>query len=378
MKGSSSKPLLSAALVVRDESEHLDGCLASLAGVVDEIVVVDTGSVDNSVTVARSFGAHVYELPWADDFSQSRNAGLAKVTGQWVLYIDADERLRPTSRTDIEALLEAAEEVAFRVWLRPFVGATPCREYRLWRNDTRIRFEGVIHEKVVPAIKAVAASDARPIGLCELELDHLGYEGDQSAKHRRNLPLLRAQLAHEPGNLFNWRHLAAVLAGTGELTGAEQALDRAVAVVRSSPVAVPGGSLAYADLIRFHQKRGGAGDLMVEALARYPDDPLLLWMQALIELDRGQPERALAALDRLGAVDRTKLDDTISYEEGLFGVMRQEARGLCLFRLGRFADAAVAYGEAERSQPANDQHRLKRLMAEHLASTRSGIPTAAA
>lgn len=372
MKSSSAEPLLSAALIVRDEGDHLAPCLASVAGVVDEIVVVDTGSADDSVAIARSFGARVHQLAWADDFSRARNAGLARVRGRWVLYIDADERLRPVARDDIEALLGVAEEVAFRAWIRPFVGATPCREYRLWRNDPRIRFEGIIHEKVMRAIHAVAVSDGRPIGLCDLELDHLGYAENRALKHRRDLPLLKAQLAIEPGNVFNWRHLAAVLTGLGKVTEAERALEHAVDLVRSSPDAVSGGSLAYADLIEFRHDRSGAGELLEEAIDRYPNDPLLLWMKALIELDRGRPAEALRSLDRLGAVDRAVLDDTIAYDERLFGALQHDARGLCLFRLGRFADAAGAYHQAQRCEPVNDQHRLKRLMAEHLASSRAG------
>ncbi len=348
---------------------------------VDEIVVVDTGSADDSVAIARSFGACVYEQAWAGDFSQARNAGLAKVSGRWVLYIDADERLRPIARSDVEALLGRAAEVAFRAWIRPFRGATRCREYRLWRSDPRIRFEGLIHEKVAPAIRAVAFSDARPIGLCDLELDHLGYEADQEVKHRRNLPLLRAQLAAEPNNVFNWRHLGAVLAGLGESAEAEPALERAVAVVRSSQAAVSGGSLAYADLIRFRHERGGAGELAkqadacelaAEALDRYPNDPLLLWCATVIELDRGDAVQALTILDRLGAVDRAALDDTLAYDERLFGALQHDARGLCLFRLSRFADAAAAYREAQRCEPGDDQHRLRRLMCEHLASAATG------
>src|SRR5439155_10920874 len=156
-----------------------------------------------------------------------------RVRGRWVLYIDADERLRPVTREAVLDLLEPAQEVAFRVLLRPFVGATPSREFRLWRNDARIRFDGIIHEKVVPAIRAVAEADGRSIGTCDLALDHLGYEDDQTSKHVRNLPLLRAQLAAEPRNVFNWRHLAAVLHALGDTDEAERALERAVDLVRA-------------------------------------------------------------------------------------------------------------------------------------------------
>jgi hypothetical protein len=99
-------------------------------------------------------------------------------------------------------LLVGAREVAFRLLLRPVIGATPYREYRIWRNDARIRFRGAIHENVVPSIHAVGAMDRRPIGTCDLLLEHVGYEGDQTRKHLRNLPLLQRQVRITPENLF--------------------------------------------------------------------------------------------------------------------------------------------------------------------------------
>jgi glycosyltransferase involved in cell wall biosynthesis len=369
----SRAPLLSAAMIVRDEEANLGPCLDSLNGIVDEVVVVDTGSSDDSVAVARSHGARVFQDAWADDFSRARNAALDRVRGRWVLYIDADERLRPISRESVVDLLEPAEEVAFRVLLRPFVGATASREFRLWRNDARIRFDGIIHEKVVPAIQAVARAEGRSIGTCDLVLDHLGYEHDQTRKHLRNLPLLRRQLAVEPGNVFNLRHLAAVLAALGDDEEAEQALERAVDLVRADD-APPGGSLAYADLVRLRHPGVGSDRLIDEAIGSYPNDPLLIWVKAVMELEAGHAHSALTWLDRLASIDPKSLDDTISYDERLFGVFMYQARGLALFRLGRYRDAADAYGDAESCEPDHPEHRVKRLMADHLAALPGGAP----
>jgi glycosyltransferase involved in cell wall biosynthesis len=359
------EPLLTAAMIVRDEAEHLVPCLASLRDVVDDVVVVDTGSVDDSIAIARSFGARVYQERWANDFSLARNSALDRVCGQWVLYIDADERLRRVSRDEIEALLDVAEEVAFRLRLYPFVGSTPYREYRLWRNDPRIRFEGIIHERVVSAIRAVALAEDRPIGVCDLALDHVGYETDQTKKHHRNLPLLRAQLAAEPGNVSSWRRLSSALAALGKAEEAEVALETSIQLVRAATHPVSGGSLAYADLIRLRNKHGDTRALFDEALGRYPRDPLLLWMRAASALDTGDPVGALGWLDRLAAVDPKELDDTIAYDDRLFGALLHEARGQCLFRLLLFDAAAEAYRAAEEREPDNEEHRLKRLLAEH-------------
>lgn len=351
-------------MIVRDEEQHLGACLASLQGVVDEVVVVDTGSVDGSIDIARSFGARVHHERWADDFSRARNAALDQAEGRWILYIDADERLRPIAGDEVVGLLESAEEVAFRLWLRPFVGSTPCREYRLWRNDPRIRFVGIIHEKVVPAIQAVSEAEGRSIGRCDLALDHVGYEHDQTAKHLRNLPLLRAQLLVEPANIFNWRHLAQVLAALGETAEAEGAWHRALALVRSAGDPPPGGPLVYADVVRLGRDQQA---LIGEALERYPGDPLLLWIRANIDLEDGDHASALRWLDRLAALEPATVEDTLAYDERLFGVFVHQARALCLFRMERFGEAAVAYGAAERCEPGNPEHRAKRLMAEHLA-----------
>jgi glycosyltransferase involved in cell wall biosynthesis len=361
--------LLSAALIVRDEEGVLGACLASLDGVVDEVVVVDTGSSDDSAEIARSAGADVHHLPWTGNFSRARNHGLERARGSWILYIDADERLRPVSRAAVEGLLADAEPVAFRMLLHPFRHATPYREYRLWRNDPRIRFRGVIHEKVMPAIEEVAAVEGRTIGDCQLALDHVGYEGDQAHKHRRNLPLLRAQLEAEPDNVFNWRHLASVHAGLGDEGEAERALWRAVEVTRADSDRGLHGSLAYADLVRLRHQRGeDVRDLLAEAFERYPDNWLLVWIKARAELDAGRYEVALEWLDRLTAVEVARLPDAgVAYDGRLFGSFAQAARGLCLFRLGRYEEAAAAYREAEDREPENPEYRVKRRLAERRA-----------
>ena len=188
--------LLSAALIVRDEARVLEDCLASIRDVVDEIVVVDTGSIDDSPEIARRHGARVIHHPWRDDFAEARNVALDAAQGR----VDPLHRRRRAARSDaiaptVERLLRDARGRLSASLLRPDLRSTPYLEYRLWRHDPRIRFRGQIHEKVTPAIAAVAASDGRPIGDCELLLTHVGYEGDQAHKHRRNLPLLRAELA---------------------------------------------------------------------------------------------------------------------------------------------------------------------------------------
>ena len=368
------RPLLSAALIVRDESAFLAGCLASVRAVVDEIVVVDTGSVDDTPDIALAAGAVVHHRPWQGSFAEARNAALDAAHGEWILYIDADERLQPVARAHLEALLRRPDAIAYRLLLRPSPRATPYREYRLWRNDARIRFDGVIHEKVVPAIHAVADADRREVLLCDLELVHHGYEGDQTRKHHRNLPLLLRQRELEPGNLFVHHHLARVQEGLGDPRAAEATLDGGLEVARAKPWRDPLAVLLYADLTRLRLLDGqDPADLLDEGLGSFPDNLVLLWLQARLLIRSREYERALGVLDRIRATDPAALPDKgPSYDEELLGELPHEARGLCMFRLGRYAEAAVEYAAALSFAPANAEYRTKLVLAT--ARARGRVP----
>jgi len=352
-------------MIVRDEERHLEACLTSIEDVVDEIVVVDTGSVDRSCDIARSHGARVYHHAWGGNFAQARNVALEHSSGQWILYIDADERLRPTSRAAVASLLGQAEEVAFRVLLHPFAHATPYLEYRLWRNDPRIRFRGTIHEKIVDAIVEVADADGRSIGDCALTLDHVGYEGDQMAKHRRNLPLLESQLRIDENSVFNWRHLARVLDALGRTGEAERAIERAVDLVRRAPGSAD-DCLAWVELIRFRDRAGDdVTALLDEGRHRWPGNWLLVWTEGQFLLQAGRYHEAIAVFERLLAVDVETLAPLgVAYDDRIFGPFAHDSLGLCWFRLGNFSQSARAYAAAEALAPAVPEYRVKRLLAE--------------
>jgi tetratricopeptide (TPR) repeat protein len=365
--------LLTATLIVRDEERLLGPCLDSLIGIVDEIVVVDTGSDDASADIAAARGARVIAYEWEEDFAAARNVGLDAARGNWVLYVDADERLRPIDGSLVARRLEAAHETAFRIGLRPFVHATPYLEYRLWRADPEIRFRGVIHEQVVDSIHRVAARDGRPISDWPgLQLDHLGYEGDQARKHRRNLPLLRRRLEVDPANIFSWRHLARVLDATGDAEGAEEALEQAVALARREREPSSDGSLAWGDLVRLRHDRGAPVDeLLAEGLGRWPQNWQLVWIEGNVLLDRDRPNDAAKCFRRLLQADTSALAGAgIAYDERIFGSFAQSSLGLALFRAERYAEAAEAYAAAARLEPDNPEHETKRILAA--ARARSG------
>jgi tetratricopeptide (TPR) repeat protein len=175
--------------------------------------------------------------------------------------------------------------------------------------------------------------------------------------------------------MFNWRHLARVLVGLGDEDGAEEALQRAVALARSgivSPLTAMTGSLAWADLVTLRHQRGDdVTGLLAEGRARWPEQWQLVWIEGQIHLDRGRLEQAAACFRALLEVDLDTLPEAgVSYDQRVFGVFAQSSLGLTLFRMGRYAEAAEAYAAAERLEPDEREHTAKRILAERRAASR--------
>jgi hypothetical protein len=370
-----SRPTLSAAIIVRDEATHLDSCLSTLRDVVDEIVVVDTGSVDDSAAVAKRHGASVWHEPWRADFSAARNRALDRASGDWILYIDADERLIPSDPPALRHCLETDHRHAgWRVPFVPRVGWTPYRELRLWRHDDTVRFTGSIHESVTSGIEALAARDGLVIGhLDGVTIQHLGYEGDQNAKHGRNEPMLRAALAEYPGRSFLYDHLARTYEALGEDERARETWRAGIDMTRLRPGDDPDDRLLWIDLIIHVMGRGDPdGDLDVlldEACARYEDLPPVQLAVACHELDHGEPGKAAQRFERLASVDAAAAVETESaYDGRIFGEWAWNGLGLARIALGDTAGAADAFRHAEACNPDEPAYAARHRLAEARAA----------
>jgi tetratricopeptide (TPR) repeat protein len=359
---------LSAALIVRDESRFIEGCLQSLVERADEIVVVDTGSRDDTIEKARRFPIKLRHFAWCDDFAAARNFALDHASGEWILYIDADERFDVPDSGVLDAVLADERKVAWNVRFHPRVDWTPYAEPRLFRNDPRIRFEGVIHESMLKGIDRVGLADGKATGTCDLILHHLGYEDDQVYKNPRNVPLLRARLAHDPGHLYSWWHLGQSLRLACDEDGAITAWTQGAAVAAGRPPQFRrlDDSLCALSLIKLKTKRGeSADDLLRQARIHYPRHLALQWIVARRALDRGDLDVARPLLEPLAAIDaETFFDPEIAYEKILFRYLAKEALALCCFRAGRFAEAARMYRQAAQAHPDPQACEVKARLAD--------------
>jgi glycosyltransferase involved in cell wall biosynthesis len=351
-------------MIVRDEEKVLGACLDSLAGRVDEIVIADTGSTDASREIAKSCGARVLDVSWQEDFSAARNAALDAATGDWILYIDADERLHVPDGVQLSEVLDDPRAAAFTVLFQPLAGFTTHRNWRFFRNDPRIRFESLFHETVRPGIEAVCRQDGLGIRDSDVRIVHVGYEGDLTRKHLRNLPLLRRAVQERPWNIYCWQHLAETLAALGEVQEAVALCDKAIALARQrsdDPQRKADGSLAYQLTARL------LGDLgkdplpvIEEGLAAAPQDRALWFLRARALVGPSRCEEALAILERLTAEDPDAFHDRYAaYDKRIFREFAHDLAGVARLRLGQFEQAASAFGKAAAAAPDNMAYRVK-------------------
>ena len=368
----SSRPRVSAALIVRDELEFIEDCLRSLVGNVDEIVLVNTGSCDDTVEIARRFPIALHRFTWCDDFSAARNHAIGQASGDWILYIDADERLEIRDRVAFHRAISDDGKVAWELRLHPRIGWTAYSELRLFRNDPRIRFSGVIHERIHAGVEAVARSDGLEIGVCDVTLRHVGYEADQRPKNPRNIPLLRDYLAREPSRLYCWWHLGECLRLAGDADGAIDAWSRGRAALHAlgPECRSPGDAALYVSLIRLRHDRGCAiADLVAEALALFPGHLAIQYIAAQLAIERCDLETARPVLERLAAIDAdTFFNPDIAYDKALFRHLSAEALALCHFRAGRYDEAARFYRVAARTAPDPTACEIKARLAQMRSS----------
>jgi glycosyltransferase involved in cell wall biosynthesis len=331
---------------------------------------VDTGSIDDSPAIARDCGARVFGFLWRGDFAAARNYALEKASGNWILYIDADEYAQPIDVAALNGTLADPALVAATVRFRPRANTTRHHLCRLFRNDPRIRFRHVIHETMLPDVYAVAASDDLQIGRSCLALDHAGYDGSQDTKHRRDIPLLRARLARQPEHVYSWSHLGRALASLGDRPGAKAAWLRAIDIVRGRGEYREADNAPYESLLIFEGADAGP-ELLREARERFPGNLFFQWMEGRRLVSSSQFQDAVVLLEPLAQIDPDTFcsEDGIAYDMRLFAEATWELLALCYFRLEQFARSADLYSLAAAAAPDNRTYAIMQKLAGARAAT---------
>ena len=316
--------------------EEHSNCLESVRGLFDEIVVVDTGSKDRTREIAREFGARVFDFVWVDDFAAARNAALARATGDYAFWLDADDVVDPPEREKLQALLDSlqvAEPAARMVCTADPTGEPMCCGARAIRG--RMGMAGrrwstisgsfrsartcagriAVHEQILPALRRANV----PVRWTDITVRHTGYT-DRALRERklqRDRKILEAELAERPDDPF-------VLFNLGLIAVERKDWPRALDSLRTSLAgSAPTDSIVrklFALIARCHQMLGdlpAAHEACSEGLRIDPDDAELLFRNAVVHRHSGEPALAEACWRRLLTLQRP--NEFSSVDQGIYG-----------------------------------------------------------
>ena len=210
----SKRNKLSVCLIVKNEEKNLKRCLRSVQQVVEEIIVLDAGSGDNSVEIAKELGAKVYIYKWENDFSKARNKCLEYARGDWVLFLDADEELAPGAEETLKEDMSKLNILGYRLPLENVGSPLHGCNYvpRLVRNAPGLHFIGKIHETIHASVLVVMRQWNMKQINGKTKILHHGYKPEELVmknKIKRNLALYKEaleELPDEPSIMMNYAH----------------------------------------------------------------------------------------------------------------------------------------------------------------------------
>lgn len=214
--------LVSLCMIVKNEENMLSGCLDSVKDFVDEIIIVDTGSEDNTVEIANKYNAKVHHFQWINDFAAVRNEAISHAKGKWILYLDADERIKyPDFQHLRNMLINIGAEVGGLICNivsvhKNLTGDSETHKGgypRLFRNlgFPKIKFTGRVHEQITPSLR----DNGLELAFTDIEIEHLGYNVSvevMEAKVKRNYTLLLEHVKDAPLDGYAWYQLGQTLA----------------------------------------------------------------------------------------------------------------------------------------------------------------------
>jgi tetratricopeptide (TPR) repeat protein len=347
-----ARPRISLCMIVRDEEGFLGDCLRSVRDVVDEIVVVDTGSTDSTPRIASDFGSRVFRFEWTDDFSKARNYSVEQATGDWILILDADETIARSDAGKIRALARGdADGYLFTYrgytldsndmrWVANddsypegagWDGWIEGRVVRMFRRDERIRFQGAVHESADLSIRSFGGT----ILDTDIIIHHFHEKKGKERLLEKQLQYLRlceknlekfpatAKTHHDMGLIYRY-----VLKDLPKAIHHQQ-----LAVDLDPGYEEARMALAYS----YHQsgdEKATAREL-TKLLQRNPNYAPALLLCGIILEKRGRIERAIESYERAAALNPNLVDariklGTLWLKKGEFARARGEWERACL------------------------------------------------
>ena len=307
---------VSLCMIVKNEAHCLARCLFHTKPMVDEMIIVDTGSTDQTVDIAKCFGAIVHHHNWNDDFSEARNVSLSHATGKWVLVLDADELISPSDRSRLSDTIRRPDPAfaAYRFETRNYIddvgiegwqqndgryeeeevalGWYPSRKVRLFPNDNRIRFANRVHELVEPSLREIGC----PIYDCDVPVHHYGKLAQQTdiQKKRAYFQLGLKKSQEQSGEGYALVELAIQAGEIGAYGKAIELWNQVLQEVPNLPQAHFNLSYAFIQLGRYREGLEAA----INAIKLDPTLKEALLNKSLCQIRLGDSKTVVSDLER--------------------------------------------------------------------------------
>lgn len=345
---------MSLCMIIKDEEKVLGRCLESVREIVDEIVIVDTGSTDASRDIARNFGARVFDYSWNCNFSQARNYSLDLARGEWILVLDADEVLKYDSRESFLAYLEDESVEGYWLTIINYLGELPDNSItkdmavRLFRNRPEYRFEGEIHEQVRSSISRNRRKDC--LVRADLFIHHYGYLSEVMAarnKRERNEKIINLALKKKVNDPFLLYSLACEKFIAGDIAGALPLLRQALSYL--SPEETYFEDVVFkTGLCLYSLERAADLRELLDYACNLPSPGAgILFLTAMVCLENSSLNRAEGYLKKCLAV----LDDECSCTPLVEKYQVYQALGEVKQAKGQFKEALDYYHLASEEKP---------------------------
>ncbi|MGL4772214.1 MAG: tetratricopeptide repeat-containing glycosyltransferase family 2 protein [Clostridium sp.] len=321
-----SNQTLSVCLIVKNEEKFLKKCLDSIKKFADEIVVVDTGSTDSTMEIAKSYGVKLIEHAWNNDFSEVRNISIENATMDWILFVDADEEIPTKDGEAIKILINEPKNSFFEGYYLRLVNIVDEQTigdaivFRLFRNREQYRFVGKMHEQIINSVQSKKGPDS--IGSTGIRILHYGYDpklSDQDGKCERNINLL-LNYAEKDKDGYYYYALGNEYTRKNDYENAKKCYDKAIDMAGLSKGNMP---IYYAYLISamlklFHVLKKYSLTLKYAEKFKKncPDFKDIYFMEALAYIESNCFSKAKASLEKFKECENIK--STYTYPSNNF------------------------------------------------------------
>ena len=280
---------LSLCMIVRDNEDTIGPCLESIRPWVDEIIIVDTGSIDRTPEICREYGARMFEFPWCDDFSAARNESIKHATGKWIFWMDSDDTITEECGRKLKELANQSHPDHTLGYIMQVhcpgpegdVSMTAVDHVKLFRNLPELQFEHRIHEQIIPAIRRRGGE----VSWTDLYVVHSGSDHSVEGRKRkleRDYRLLELDNKERPNHPFVLFNLGMTYADDEKYPEAIKYLKQCLEVSHPEESQVRKAYALLVNALSQNEQQEEAWDYCCQGLTHFSNDKELLFRQAML------------------------------------------------------------------------------------------------